>query len=263
MSSRRVRKGPGRRPQSAKRQRFLWLIARGWSVYGARREVGVSRTTGANWSRGYKVYKDGEVVGRVPALDPLMLAPLSVRFLSQDERLEIADLRRAGHPIRRIAATVGRSPSTVSRELRRNARADGQYRPFEAHRTAALARRRSRPTKVAEPTAACGRLRAVDVAMEPAADQPRPAPALPRPARNAALRRVDLPGDLPPRQRTGSSSGRAGPGPLAVCAPAAITGAHRCPGAGNGLGSPIRPRAFTTARSPPRIGPLLGTGKAT
>ncbi|NMH97544.1 hypothetical protein [Pseudonocardia acidicola] len=34
------------------------------------------------------------------------------------------------------------SPPTVSRELRRNTAADGQYRPFEAHRKAALRRRR-------------------------------------------------------------------------------------------------------------------------
>ena len=124
-SSRRVQKGPGRRPQSEKRQRFLWLLARGWSVYPAHREVGVSRTTGANWSRGYKIYKNGAVVGRVPALDPLMLTPVSPRFLSQDARLEIADMRRAGHTSRHVAGTVGRAPSTVSRELRRNARADG------------------------------------------------------------------------------------------------------------------------------------------
>jgi hypothetical protein len=38
-SSRRVKKGPGRRPQSAKRQRFMELRARGWSVRAAAREV--------------------------------------------------------------------------------------------------------------------------------------------------------------------------------------------------------------------------------
>lgn len=32
MSSRRVKKGPGRRPQSAKRQRFMELRSRGWSI---------------------------------------------------------------------------------------------------------------------------------------------------------------------------------------------------------------------------------------
>jgi hypothetical protein len=45
---RRVKKGPGRRPQSAKRQRFVELRGRGWSIMAAAREVGVSRTTGNN-----------------------------------------------------------------------------------------------------------------------------------------------------------------------------------------------------------------------
>lgn len=36
MSSRRVRKGPGRRPMSEKRRQFLELLAQGWSVRGAR-----------------------------------------------------------------------------------------------------------------------------------------------------------------------------------------------------------------------------------
>ena len=64
-SSRRVKKGPGRRPQSAKRQRFMELRARGWSVRAAAREVGVSRSSGTNWSRGYKTYRNGVVVGFV------------------------------------------------------------------------------------------------------------------------------------------------------------------------------------------------------
>ena len=51
-SSRRVRRGPERRPQSAMRQRFMELRERGWSILAAAREVGVSRTTGNNWSRG-------------------------------------------------------------------------------------------------------------------------------------------------------------------------------------------------------------------
>jgi IS30 family transposase len=47
-----------------------------------------------------------------------------------------------GWSIRRIAAHLGRSPSTISRELRRNARIDGGYRPFEAHRRAVARRAR-------------------------------------------------------------------------------------------------------------------------
>ena len=40
LSSRRVKRGPGRRPQSAKRQRFMELRERGWSILAAAREVG-------------------------------------------------------------------------------------------------------------------------------------------------------------------------------------------------------------------------------
>ena len=120
-SSRRVKKGPGRRPQSAKRQRFMELRERGWSILAAAREVGVSRTTGNNWSRSYKAYRRGQVVGFVPALERLAVRRISPRFLSQDERIEIADLRHARLSIRQIAHRLGRAPSTVSRELRRNA----------------------------------------------------------------------------------------------------------------------------------------------
>jgi transposase, IS30 family len=92
--SRRVKKGPGRRPQSAKRQ-LMELRERGWSILAAAREVGVSRTTGNNWSRGYKTYRRGQIVGFVSALERLALRQINPRFLSQDERIEIADLRHA------------------------------------------------------------------------------------------------------------------------------------------------------------------------
>jgi transposase, IS30 family len=141
-SSRRVKKGPGRRPLSAARQRFVELRARGWSIMAAAREVGVSRTTGANWSRGYKTYRNGEVVGFVAPLDRLAVRQISTRFLSEDERIEIADLRRAGLSIRGIADRLGRAPSTIPRELRRNAHSCGDYRPFEAHRQATARRAR-------------------------------------------------------------------------------------------------------------------------
>lgn len=147
-ASRRVKKGPGRRPQSAKRQRFVALRERGWSILGAAREVGVSRTTGKNWSRGYKVYRHGEVVGFVPALERLAVREISSRFLSQDERIEIADLRQAGLGIRQIAHQLGRAPSTISRELRRNVTAGQGYRPFEAHRRATARRARDHPRRV-------------------------------------------------------------------------------------------------------------------
>ena len=63
----------------------------------------------------------GQVVGFVPALDRLAVREISARFVSQEERIEIADLRHAGLSVRRIARRLGRAPSTISRELRRNA----------------------------------------------------------------------------------------------------------------------------------------------
>jgi transposase, IS30 family len=123
------------------------LRSRGWSIMAAAREVGVARTTGHNWSRGYKIYRRGQVIGVVPALERLAVREISARYLSQDERIEIADLRLAGASIRRIADQLGRAPSTISRELRRNANATG-YRPFEAHRRATARRVRGHRRRV-------------------------------------------------------------------------------------------------------------------
>ena len=60
----------------------------------AAREVGVSRSSGTNWARGHNVYRNGVVVGFVAPLDRLEVRQISSRYLSQDERIEIADLRK-------------------------------------------------------------------------------------------------------------------------------------------------------------------------
>jgi IS30 family transposase len=114
----------------------MQLRARGWSILSAAREVGVSRTAGNNWSRGYKVYRLGAVVKVVAPLDRFEVRKISARYLSLDERILIADLRHTGMTIRAIAEETGRAPSTISRELRRNGRLRGSYRPFEAHKKA-------------------------------------------------------------------------------------------------------------------------------
>jgi len=56
-----------------------------------------------NWARGYKTYRKGVLRGFVPPLDPLSVRKISPRFLSQDERIEIADLALAGVSTRGIA----------------------------------------------------------------------------------------------------------------------------------------------------------------
>jgi IS30 family transposase len=123
------------------------LRGRGWSIAAAAREVGVSRTAANNWARGYKVYRNGQVVGGVAPLDRLAVREISSRYLSQDERIEIADLHHAGLSVRKIAAQIGRAASTVSREMARNGRKNG-YRPFEAHRKATARRARDHKRRV-------------------------------------------------------------------------------------------------------------------
>ncbi|WP_297848814.1 IS30 family transposase [Mycobacterium sp.] len=67
------------------------------------------------------------------------------RYLSLEERTAIADLRREKKGVREIAAAIGRSPATVSRELRRNALGSGRYLPATADRLAE--ERTARPRK--------------------------------------------------------------------------------------------------------------------
>lgn len=88
------------------------------------------------------------MVGYAPPLDRLAVREISPRYLSQDERIVIADLLRSGLGVRQIADKLGREPSTVSRELRRNSRRDGAYRPFEAHRWAVTRRTRCHRRRV-------------------------------------------------------------------------------------------------------------------
>ena len=52
--------------------------------------------------------------------------------LTLEERCEIARRREAGESIQKIAAAMGRSPSSVSRELKRNGASGGSYRPAYA-----------------------------------------------------------------------------------------------------------------------------------
>jgi IS30 family transposase len=76
---------------------------------------------------------------------------VSGRFLSFAEREEIAILRVQEHGVRAIARKLGRAPSTISRELRRNAatRSGGlEYRATTAQWHADRSSRRPKPAKL-------------------------------------------------------------------------------------------------------------------
>ncbi len=92
-----------------KQAQFWVLMAKGSTLIAACDAVGVNRRTGRHWRQA--------TGGQVPRKKP----EPSGRYLSLDERLQIADLHLAGAGVRDIAGQIGRSPGTVRRELRRNA----------------------------------------------------------------------------------------------------------------------------------------------
>jgi IS30 family transposase len=81
----------------------------------------------------------------------MQLNGISRRYLSFAEREEIALLRARGLGVREIARSIGRAPSTISRELRRNAATRSgslAYRASVAQWKAELMARRSKPAKL-------------------------------------------------------------------------------------------------------------------
>jgi IS30 family transposase len=85
-------------------------------------------------------------------MSPVTQDPLSGRYLAFAEREEIAMLRARGHGVREIARLIGRSPSTISRELRRNAATRSgslEYRATTAQWHADVRAKRPKTAKLA------------------------------------------------------------------------------------------------------------------
>ena len=72
------------------------------------------------------------------------------RCLTLAQREEIALGRARGDSIRAIAVVLGRSPSTVSRELHRNVDGRGRYRATAAHALAYHRASRPKPGKLVQ-----------------------------------------------------------------------------------------------------------------
>jgi IS30 family transposase len=79
-----------------------------------------------------------------------VISPLSARYLSFVEREEIALCFARGLGVREIATRLGRSPSTISRELRRNAATRGGHAEYRATTAQWHADRRAKRPKVAK-----------------------------------------------------------------------------------------------------------------
>ncbi len=139
-------RGPGTTPLEGKRREYAEFVARGVSNALACRLVGVNRRTGTRWRYGRDVPTvSGVDLHYGPVIDTRE-ATRSTRYLSEDERLLIADRLRAEVSLRAIARELGRSPATISREIARNSEAGGRYRPALAQRlaTARMARPKER-----------------------------------------------------------------------------------------------------------------------
>jgi len=134
-------RSPGSPSPSRAVQRQFWrLIATGISSAEAALGVGVSVPVGMRWFR------------HAGGMPPLSLVEPSGRYLSFEEREEIALLRAQGHGVREVARRISRDPGTISRELRRNAATRGgqsEYRALVAQWKAQQAAKRPKVARLA------------------------------------------------------------------------------------------------------------------
>ena len=163
---------PGAGPHPG-RDEYFRLRKTGLNRRKAATAVGVHPKTAAEWDLGIRksgdrrIYPDGRVVdykrgvttltppagttgpARVPVPVAALEKTIDPRFLSVQEREKIRDLKAAGTSARGIAHALGRSPSTISRELGRNTDPVLGYLPHGAHRKAAARRARPKTAKLA------------------------------------------------------------------------------------------------------------------
>ncbi len=119
-------------------QTFWAAMQRGEFITDAAAEAGTYRKKGARW------------LASAGGVRPRRGRDLKGRCLSFSEREEIALGRAGGESMRAIAARLGRSPSTISRELARNAGGvAGGYRATTAHALAYERASRPKPSKLA------------------------------------------------------------------------------------------------------------------
>lgn len=131
---------PGR-PTVAWRQdrvRFWVAIAAGAMTEDAAAAAGVSSPVGFRWFR------------HAGGVNPRLPVSVSGRYLSSGEREDIALWRAQGAGVRDIARRLGRAPSTISRELRRNASTRTYRLDYKASIAQWHAERRARRPKTAK-----------------------------------------------------------------------------------------------------------------
>ncbi len=164
------------RDVSGQREEFLALRKAGTSRGEAAERTNTDKRTAQDWDKGIRQFSGGRLYpdGRVVKYDMKTVVanvrsprdvyarddqvgldqldhPVSSRFLSLTQREQIYDLKAHGFSIRAIAREIGRTPSTISREISRNAHPKVGYLPYAAHRAAATRRRRPKEGKLLTP----------------------------------------------------------------------------------------------------------------
>ncbi len=121
-------------------EREFWkTVATGVTSEDAASAVGVSPAVGARW------FRQGGGMTTITLVEP------GGRYLTFEEREEIALLRAQRKGVRELARELGRDPGTISRELRRNAATRGgklEYRASVVQWKAELMACRPKPAKL-------------------------------------------------------------------------------------------------------------------
>lgn len=146
-------RGPqGPKKLAQERAAYFELMRKGYGNKEACRIVGINPRTGRRWRNGWHSPHRGRKP--VPPVSRAVPASGPSRYLRVGERIHIADRLRENASIRTIAAELGRSPSTISREIRRNGAlwrgTQWTYRPYAAQSRADGRRPRPKPSKIGQ-----------------------------------------------------------------------------------------------------------------
>ena len=132
-----------------KQQRYVQLIGQGVNNAQACRIVGINRKTGNRWRYGRSIRNSAGERMHYPPVRIEEHRPRSPRYLSEEDRVMIADLLAAGDGVRAIGRKLDRAASTISREIRRNREMDGRYRPHRAEQAARARALKPRKRRIA------------------------------------------------------------------------------------------------------------------
>ncbi len=136
---------------SRERAEYSRLMQQGYSNKEACRAVGINARTGRKWRNGRSADRRQKAA---PPINAVVPPSGPSRYLSVADRIYIADRLREKATVRAIAAELGRSPSTISREIHRNrtagARGQWHYRPHAAQARADARRPHLKPRKIGQ-----------------------------------------------------------------------------------------------------------------